>query len=205
MPDCGRPTDSNLCRSHVDQLLGHLKSVPALHAELETTLCRLDKLAGNSAGKAAETPMVWQERAAEASFVLRNTLTTWARDLLPLHPEMELHLADDVGEVALWMARRPSWMASHPAAGELADEVAYAVRAAWRCVDRPGNRTSFEVGPCPEIGEENPCPGRVWAYIPTADDQPAMLRCTSCESEWNTTQWLRVGQRILKAMGSVVA
>lgn len=177
----------------------------SLAAELATTRYRLDAVAARSPiGRDADKPLPWKEPAADAAWVLADTLVAWARDLAGIRGV--LLDAHTVAEVATWLARRVDWIRQHPRAGQAHDEITNAVRNARRAVDRPANRARFEVGPCPEQDADGArCPGRVWAYIPTREEDPAVLRCARCEAEWDTTRWLRVGTRILRLLGQPAA
>ncbi|RDI20342.1 hypothetical protein [Lentzea flaviverrucosa] len=79
--------------------------------------------------------------AAEVRDDLRNTLSTWVRELWETHgprravptgetgPDGEplvdgvLDDLDLVPDMAAWLRRHPSWIEYHPAGGELVDEV----------------------------------------------------------------------------------
>lgn len=197
---CTKPTSEYLCPGCGDHLARDLADVPDLCAELDTTRYRLDHVTARAAvGRDAEKPLAWKEPAADAAWVLADTLGTWARDLahvrhVPLDPRT-------VADVAGWLEHRIDWLRAHPDAAQAHDEISNAVRNTRRAIDLPANRARFHVGPCPEHVDEQRCPGEVWAYIPTRDDEDAMLRCQHDEQHaWGTVQWLRAGRRILTLM-----
>lgn len=79
---CGQPiTDAHLCTRCTNRLRRDLHTVPDLVAELDTVLARDTAYAEHHGGASADKPLPIDTRASEASWVLRNTLTTWARIL----------------------------------------------------------------------------------------------------------------------------
>jgi hypothetical protein len=206
---CDRPVHDNylICARHGDELARDLADpaglctdadghpVPSLSDELAATVSRQDKLTVRSDRRGATTGLPWKEPAADAAWVLANTLSTWARDLAETRG-VELD-ATTVSETAEWLHRRVDWIRQHEAAEEAHGDLTAAIRNARAAIDLPANRARFEVGPCPEDTDGRACPGTVWAYIPTREEDPALMRCTDCGTEWSTPQWLRVGRRIL--------
>lgn len=179
--------DSLACRSCIDGLIGDLRAIPDLLAELETTQCRQDRL-GADGGRSAETPLVWREKASEAGYVLRNTIATWARDLWDTNGTGPFVVASDTASLSRFLVRYPSWLAVHPAIDELADEVHYAVTLTRRVIDRPQDTRVF-LGRCDLGDPDNPaCDQELHAY-PWQED----LDCPACGGSWNVDerrQWL---------------
>lgn len=199
-PACDRPQNEGLlCHGCTSTLEYELREVPAVVAELDTTLAKLGRMESGKAGLASERSGYHQGASLAADY-LCNTLTTWCRDVT----------GDDWrpaewASPAVWSARHLlleiDTIRRHPAADELHDEVCSAIRQARATADRPANRTTFEVGPCPEDGDDGPCPGTVVAFIPTEDERPSWLRCqANTEHKWNSTQFLRAGERIRRRM-----
>lgn len=203
-PACFRAQHAGLlCSSCCDVLEMELRDVPAVVAELDVTLAKQARMEGGKAGLASERNGYHQGASLAADY-LQNTLTTWARDL--------------VGETRDWFGVMVGGLASsrsaarllldhiteirrHPAAAELHDEVISAIRQARAAADRPANRTTFPVGPCPEDTDSGPCPGEVVAFIPTEDERPSWLRCQADEAHrWSSIQFYRVGERIRRRM-----
>jgi hypothetical protein len=117
-------------------------------------------------------------------------------------PDHNVMWSRDVsGAAALVLLEEIDAIRRHPAAAELHDEVISAIRQARNEADRPANRTTFPVGPCPEDTETGPCPGEVVAFIPTEDERPSWLRCQADEAHrWSSIQFYRVGERIRRRM-----
>jgi hypothetical protein len=187
-PVCNRPhAHSLMCHHCTGTLERELHDVPAVTAELDTTLAKQSRL-GPTGGGLAHERIGYHEGASLAADYLTNTLTTWARDLG--------HNVACIGEhaavtAAAYLAHHIDDIRAHPAADELHDQLVDAVHQARREADAPANKTIIDVGPCPD------CNGHVRAYIPT-DDRPARMECdTDPAHRWDTTQWLRAGRRIL--------
>jgi hypothetical protein len=199
-PVCARPqTQGLMCHGCTSTLEYELRDVPAIVTELDTTLAKLGRLERAKAGLASERSG-YHLGASLAADYLCNTLTTWARDVSgdEWHPRMP-------GEAAIVAAYgllgQIDTIRRHPTADKLHDEVCSAVRQARATADRPANRTTFPVGPCPEDTETGPCPGEVVAFIPTEDDRPSWLRCQADdEHRWSSIQFYRVGERIRRRM-----
>jgi hypothetical protein len=205
---CDRPTHNTflICGRHGDELARDLADpaglrtdadghpMPSLPDELAATTSRQDKLTACSDRRGAAGGLPWKENAADAAWVLAHTLHAWAAELADTR-RVALDTTT-VTETAAWLHNRVDWLRQHDAAGEAHGELTAAIRNARAAIDLPANRARFEVGPCPEDTDDGACPGTVWAYIPTRDDDPALLRCTDCDTVWSTPQWLRVGKRI---------
>lgn len=212
---CGAPSGDglHLCRTHTDNLERDLRGVEDLVRELDITLTRQDRVnPANSIGKSAERPLAWNENAAAKRFELWATLNAWALDTSKLGEDDRDQLiavpADDTPGVAGWLIRNLPTLRRHREAGIACDEITDAIGGARRAIDRPAAATRFRAGPCPElvITEKEPgsdvtelvyCDGDVWAFIPIDPDELAYLRCQGCDSSWDTTQWMRIGQRML--------
>ena len=200
---CHAPTgdDGNLCRTHTGALLADLRAVPALLPELEVTLTRQDKLLlFNDRKSTAETPLQWNENAAQVGWELAVTLQVWAEDIAEQDEDERDRLADvdprDLPALCAWLKRSIDTIRRHPHAGTLHDEINNAVRRASRAIDHPAIRSRFWVGPCPEIVDGGNCDGDVWTYLASSENELSYMRCLACEAKWDSSRWLRVGPRI---------
>jgi hypothetical protein len=207
---CGAPAgdDAYLCRTCTLKLGADLRDVPSLWQELDTTRTRQDKLVLNSgAPSGAERPLFFNEHAAQAAWDLHATLNAWCLDVSRLTEDDRDQLAvvdqHDVPGLSEWLTRNMRTLRQHDEAAAAYDEIIDTIRRARRAIDRPENRTRFEVGPCPEILPEGTCDGKVWAFIPVSEDKVSFMRCLECGHDWDTTQWLRVGRRILTRMSQL--
>lgn len=200
---CGRPSERELCEHCLWTLEQALAELPALLDELSTTLSRQAVMTERSdGGRSAETPVPFHVEASAKLDDLRVFLVGWVRAIAEDNGD-DLP-ADSLRAMGRWLMARLDIIAQHPAADDIWDEIVSATREAWRIVDRAANRTRFQVGPCPEVAEEDgaACPGEVWAFIPTHEASAARLECRSCGTRWETHQWLRAGRRILARQGS---
>lgn len=194
-----------LCRGHQQQLRSRLDEVPALLADLLVTISRQAVMVQH-AGTAAETPMVWDERAATADANLRAALARLAHATATRHTDERDRLAPAMAlgaaELSRWLGRNLHTLIAIAGAGEHFDDLDDAVHRARSAVDRPIVRSRFYVGPCPEVqgeGDAYPgraCPGEVWATVPEDIDDLAYLRCQECKGRWGTVQWRRLATRI---------
>jgi hypothetical protein len=196
---CGRPTRDTLllCNGCLWALECDLGDVAWLDEQLELVLSRLAVLGEHNGGRSAETPMPVHPGALKARSDLRVALVGWVRDFA----EGTTHWPEDtLAAMAGWLLKRIDRIAVHPAAEDIHGEIVGAVRFAARVIDLPANRTTFPVGPCPELG----CAGEIRAYIPAQPERPARMECSACETRWEPHQWLRAGRRILARKGEAI-
>lgn len=127
-----------VCRPCAADLEQTLAEIPALAGELDATLARCTARGGTNSARSVLRALPYDPRASEAVFVLRSALVGWTRDL---EPELERQIDDDVAAMARWLLARLDRLVVHPAADEIVDELTAASTQAWRCVDRPPDRT----------------------------------------------------------------
>lgn len=210
--DAGRDDGgARLCREHQRRLRGRLAEAPGLLIDLTVTVSRQARMTEHS-GKPAESPLPWDDRASLAdsrlkASLLNAALAVQARAMIPVDDSLNQALAIGMDEAARWLIRQIQILVCLPEVGELWAEIDGCVYRARAATDRPQVRTRFLVGPCPQDQRDDdehpgqPCPGEVWATIPDSEEDPAWLRCMTCDSRWDSTQWRRVGQRIRARMG----
>jgi hypothetical protein len=126
-------------------------------------------------------------------------LASWAR----VHVE-ELGTAPPTGGSPLalcaWLARSIDWAAAQPWAGEYAAELGQLRARARKLIDLPG-RPRAVVGPCVERIDGARCQGTLTSAIREEwDARPSLIECDGCGAAYDSTQWMRLGQRVA-AMG----
>lgn len=135
---CSRPAHDGwtLCDQHAWELETALGDIPALNEELNTTLSRQTASGQRHGARSTEKPLAFDAGASEATYVLRNTLVGWVRDLLPDPTPGNDWPADRVDAMARWLLARIDQLRTHPAAEQLVDEIGAAVRECTRAIDR---------------------------------------------------------------------
>ena len=191
-----------LCPFCGDRMADHLSGVPDLCHELAITHARWDVLT-LSAGRGGEQGLPFAEAATTARELLADTVAYWAQQVAVARASL-WDVPNTLGEVARWLRLRLDWLRALEAAGEAYSEVDRAVCRARAVIDRPTHRTSFPVGPCPEIrgADRRYCMGAVYAYVPVrVDVDAAVMRCREPECRrhrepWTTDMWREAGKRI---------
>ena len=198
---CGRPTRDTLllCPACLWTLECDLGDIGWIDAQLELVLARLAVHGEHNGGRSAETPLPINAGAHKARSELRAVLVGWVKD--SAETRNLPYPADTLPAMARWLLLRARHIAIHPAAEDIHAEIVGAVRFAGRVIDLPANRTTFCVGPCPELG----CSGEIRAYIPANPERPARMECSACRTVWEPHQWLRAGRRILARKGETVS
>lgn len=191
-----------LCATCGDKLANHLCSVSELCHDLDITLARLDVLTIAS-GRGGDAGLPFAPAASDAHVLLVSTVLYWAQQVAQARSS-HWNLPDDPAELAMWLMYRLDWLRALPGAGLAYTRIDTAVTTARRVIDRPMHRTSFPVGPCPEVIATRYCVGVVWAYVPVRIGvDPAVMRCRNPECRrhtepWTTGQWDEAGRRILR-------
>lgn len=198
---CARPVSDGaaLCAGCTTRLRRELRSIPELVEDLHITLARQDRLTPRQLGRGGDSPVAWKDPASVALADLRGYLTSWVRCIADERGLAITHLRDTSPACAAWLVHYLPIVRHHQAAGELLAEIDRSATAARAVTDLPPNSSRFLVGPCPEVNDDTGvwCDGEVWANIPTTTDIPALLRCRTCTTSWDTTRWYRAGARIL--------
>lgn len=184
---CDRPAgDAFVCRPCAADTLGQLVSVAWLTDQLAITLARLDRIgaASETATPSTDGPSPLHYPAVQALSTLLHTLKPWSLSVaerVGVNPPDR----DDPWTHARALATLLDRARYMPDAGQLVDEVTYAVREARKVIDRPP--PLFYAGPC-ECGRDLYC---------RADDRgrpvATIIRCQACRAQYDTTQrraWL---------------
>jgi hypothetical protein len=147
---CSRSTDMFLCWDCCKTLKKRLDAAAWIADEIEVTLTRQDRIGETGAriGRATEQPLPFHLAASETAWVLRNTLTTWTRELCETR-SLKYDGETSTRGVAQWLSRNVVAIALSEGASEAFDEIDAAVKAAHRVIDRPPGR--LYIGPCGEV------------------------------------------------------
>ncbi len=152
-PSCGAlTTDGLLCTRETNALMQNLKALPELLRELQTTLTRQNNSGTGNGGKGAERPLPFDNNASEVGDIVRNTLSTWVREL---SMGDDKDLADNPRAWAHWLLLRIERIRGHAAAPEIADEIDHCVRSIRRAIDNRAERVYL--GPCQNVVDGKPC------------------------------------------------
>jgi hypothetical protein len=191
-PCCGREQGAGLmCDTCTSLLERDLGDVPAIVAELDTTLAKQGRIGGGGSAGLARERMPLQADAMDPIWVLGNVLTTWARDVCG-DDYMPSASTKPPAVMAAWLllSEIPT-IRKHPACEELLDEITDAIRLARRTVDRPADREF--VGPCngvvpDDTGRDVLCTEDLYARRGAAE-----VRCQVCGETHDVAQrraWL---------------
>lgn len=175
---CGAESETFLCGSErtlsgcLGKLMRRLGDCAALADELDTTLSRQDKCRGAAVGYVSsggdENPIPVNIGAMDAGAMLRDRLGLWARDLWETYgiPDEDgslppISVDNNIVSLSRWLMRHPLWMALHPAADDLFDELGETIRLAWVSVDAASGKVY--IGQCSTVmeqwwGDEDPRP-----------------------------------------------
>jgi hypothetical protein len=179
-----------LCVRCRDRLVNDLLNLPTLYTDCSrVTGPELVRVIRKGPRKSAAADSM-NPAAADIRSAMRTTLASWA-GLVAEERRLERPVRD-IPALARFLARHAEWLARHPAAGELADEIRYLTRTA-RNVAYPDTVRRVRIGTCPE----DDCPGELVALIrPSDDPHPSEIVCTvSSGHSWPVTWWTRLARR----------
>lgn len=186
-----------LCRRCAGHVTATLRDIPGLAATLEDSIARRVRYSsgiGVSSRAAAETPLPVDLHAAEVATRLHNTLGTWVRDIADRTGDGELP-PDDTAALAAWLMQRMSTVRTHPAAGEIGDEIIGVAGRGWRAVDRPAQ--PLYCGPCDDCGED--------LYAPAVASELACAACGAVYEAQARRDWLLDQARDQLATATTIA
>lgn len=139
-----------ICKSCAAALEQALAETPALAEDLDATLARQVGRGTGNGPRSAQHPLPYDPRASEATWILRNTLTAWIRDL---EDDVTRHPPDHLPTMARWLMCRIPNLLVHPAAEQAVEELTTAVRNGWNVIDNPTERVFL--GRCPGCDAED--------------------------------------------------
>ncbi|WP_148310196.1 hypothetical protein [Nocardia otitidiscaviarum] len=202
---CSRSTDMFLCWDCCRELRNRLETIAWLAGELDITLTRQDRIGtpGGRVSGSVDKPLPFHTAASEAAWVLRNTITTWVRELCesraidyvplgfvdtlfvgPLRPGeryVPRGYVETTSGAARWLAHHATSIALSDCAAEAYDEITDAMRAAMRVIDRPPGR--MFVGPCGAPISNGECATDI--YVSPGREH---ARCPDCGTTHSVTE-----------------
>ncbi|MCW2904187.1 MAG: hypothetical protein JWO67_6452 [Streptosporangiaceae bacterium] len=204
---CTRPTGDGavLCVTCGTWLARYLRDVTALVYELATTRSRQSRTGGQAigGGHSSDRPLPWDQRASEATDVLRVALVGAARVVLEQHPSrpggprcttcahpscLAYALdapANSLPAISRWLLHHVDWIRHRDEAEDILTEIRAAVRRCRNVIDRRPDLSYL--GPCGEQIdpwtdgrglERTDCPEELW--VPTGK---AKAPCRACLAE----------------------
>jgi hypothetical protein len=183
---CDRPADGWIvCKTCADALVATLAEMPWMLEELDTVITQQTKYT-DASGKSAESPLVFNIKAADSKASLINELDTVARVIAGANRWKRTYTT--AAGCAAWLERSISAIRLHPAGGQMVDDISSWYAACLWVIDRPAQRQylgdhadvgsvievelrSYEVSP---IAHEQ-CPGRIYGRAGKPE-----ARCDTC-------------------------
>ncbi len=201
---CGRPVqDATICHGCSDRLERALGDIPALVQDLEITRSRQSRTSGQGIGivvRGAERPLPWDQRAAEATDLLRDTLSSWVQVVLDggaTRPRMLTGQSPRIAVMARFLLAHHERLRHHPDSPDAVDEIGHAVDQARRVTDRPPDRVY--AGPCREEWAEQETENERGAFCCVASlyarAAKGFVVCPNCHAEHDVEarrDWLLV-------------
>lgn len=158
-----------------------------------------DRLAGITTGEkirggtTVDVPDPAPDPVAELRSQIRHDLAYWVTTHIdagnPIAPERDAHPAI----LTAWLAVRLDWAAAQDWAGRYADVLGELLHRGRRLIDLP-HAPRTPAGICPEHG----CGGALWSAIHLPPRLP-VIRCEACGTEWDSTQWIPLRERLGRA------
>ena len=179
---CGRPMptgdNSTACPRCWNILERNLGQVPALVAELDTTISRQAAITLRNGPRSGEKPLPFHLEASRVATDLHATLWAWVREGLEARPQVPLPDPSTVG-LSRCLLVLFGWLVIHEDGACAVGEIGAAVERVEHVIDRAPDL--MECGPCPT----EDCPGHLRvACEPGPDDTLVPLaptvRCRDC-------------------------
>lgn len=180
-----------LCAACRDCLEHDLRNLPALYSDCDRkTDPDVVRVIRKTPRKSAATDSI-SPAAAEIRSTIRTVLASWA-GLVAEERGLEPP-ARDIPALAQFLCRHAAWLARHPAAGDMVDEVRELTRTA-HTIAYPNKTRQVHIGSCPD----GDCDGELVAYIrPHGDVLPSEIICTNSPGHsWPVTWWAKLARQI---------
>lgn len=180
-----------LCTACRDRLVNNLSNLPTLYSDCNRGASPTVVRAIRKAPKKSAPTDSMNAAAADVRTAILTVLASWA-GLVANERRLEPP-ARDVPALARFLCRHAEWLARHPTAGDVADEIQDLTRTA-RSLAYPNGVRRVHIGGCP--GDD--CDGDLVALMRPRDDLlPSEIICTvSSDHSWPITWWTRLARQI---------
>lgn len=199
---CNRPSDGwYVCKVCGDMLAETLTDMSWMLDELDTVITQQTRYTTQSSGRSAETPLVFNIKAADTKANLVNQLDTAARVIAGANGWSRDYTTDK--GCAAWLERKVSAIRLHPAGGEITDDICSWYAACLWVIDRPAQRQYLgdhaDVGTVLEVEmnvisptSDEQCPGRIYGRAGKPE-----ARCDTCGATFSAE---RLRERLLREL-----
>lgn len=183
-----------LCRPCTSGLRRDLRRLPGLHADLAGLL---DPRRASGPGTGSGTGLPYHEPAAECRSQIAHDTEYWVLQVLR-ERQPGIWPVRTLPAMCGWLAGQVTWVMYRPWAGDMAGALASDAGRAWAVLNpRPVAAITLPPGMdrCSRCGAR----GLTAAVCKDpSDPRASVVWCPSCEHEWDTTQWLRLGRDITR-------
>ncbi|MBK9156652.1 MAG: hypothetical protein IPM11_00710 [Micropruina sp.] len=170
--------------SQISDLWGHL--IEAVRRDTNLNV----RVGVKSVG--SEKPLFFAEQAARLRDEAQSALVGWVR--ITCEDQGIDPPADTIPAICGFLQAQAGWWRKHEAVTECVAEVA-SIAHRIEAIINPGEGR-VPVGRCIHVEGDVSCPGEMQAHLPRDERAPAFIRCDTCTTEWDTTQWARIGRMV---------
>jgi hypothetical protein len=176
-PVYGRQVICDYCTRRVER---HLVELAGVFDDLGTVLAVGGNAAFDKVSGSRTPPVPVRLEVADHREEIRSILVSWAR-LVVEERRLSQWPSNTVHDIAQFVSEHADWLACHPAAGDLCEEIARALGRAHGLLTGPGVVCFL---PCPDIFGEG-CDGRI-----KVTPEATWVRCETCGWETDDLLWL---------------
>lgn len=178
-------TSEGLSFNEIRSLKKSLQAAQWISKELEVQITRQSQTGSpyRDGGKSNETPLVFDDKASEASWILRNTLRAWSSEVscicvVPMRPCTEQMPTGTTEHVAQWLESRVLRLQPYRDAYE---EISEAVDQALEAIDRPVSKIYLGECSCGQRLYGDPMADRIECWACGYTYEPKVLRAANIE------------------------
>jgi hypothetical protein len=178
-----------VCSACLDRLVGDIRNLPTLYDDCMNQSGQGSMRMIRTGPRKNNTADPMSAAATEIRTAIRKVLASWA-SLVADERRLE-RPPRDIRALSRFLCRHAEWLAAHPAAAEIVDEIGELTRAARRTAYSNG-AGRVPVGSCPT------CSGELVAHMRRREDAlPAEIVCTAFpDHRWPATRWATLARQI---------